>query len=993
MPPPGAGPGGLQLLGEIARGGIGTVLKGRDPDLSRDLAVKVLLDRHRDDPDLLRRFVEEAQIAGQLQHPGIVPVYRLGMLADRRPYFTMKLVKGRTLAALLADREPRPRPRRRGRGRRRGDRRPPYDDLPRFIAIFEQVCRTVAYAHTRGVIHRDLKPSNIMVGGFGEVQVMDWGLAKVLARGEPAPPPDEPRAPADGRSSPRRGAGAARTARTCPRRLGHRHARLHGPRAGPRRGPPRSTPAPTSSPSARSCARPSPAARRTPAGGPPRCAAWRRGATRPRPWRRSTAAAATPSWSPSPATAWPPNPRADCRTPAPSPTASPPTWPAWASGCGGAELDGAAESARAAAAEAAAAVERRARRLTIGLAAAVLLLIGTAGGGYAWLERDRAARRATTERAVAAGLDRAHALHAEALAAPADRPGPWNEAMAAARGAEGRLRRGDAGPALAARVATAIAEIGRDGAAAEARAARIAADRTLLAELESVRGGRADHGDAKQTDAEYAAAFRKAGLDLDAVAPERAGEWIAARTAPLELAAFLDDWAAVRQLAEAGEPAWRRPADAARAADKDPWRDALRAGRGDKGPAALAALRKLAGDGAELDAQPAEGLRLLAMRLRAAGDREAAARVLAGAWRKRPDDFWVHLDLAQARGPESGEAAALYPRPEEAVRHLTAALAVRPRSAVAHHGLGVALQSQGKVDEAVAALREAIRIRPDYAQAHNSLGVALESQGKPDEAVAALREAIRLRPDYAEAHNNLGGALTDQGKRDEAVAEYREAIRLKPDIAEAHNSLGKALQSRGKRDEAVAEYREAIRIRPDYAEAHNSLANALAGQGKPDEAVAELREAIRLKPDLAMAHNNLGVVLLSQGKVDEAVAADREAIRLKPDYALAHTNLANALSSQGKVDEAIAEYREAIRLRPDEAEPHCNLGQALRGRGDYAEVARDVPPRARAGQQAARLALSLGAVGRGGRADGGAGPAATRPAQGRGSSQGHRRAA
>ncbi len=124
--------GHLELLGEIARGGMGAVLKGCDPDLGRDLAVKALLDKHRDDPRLICRFVEEAQIAGQLQHPGIVPVYRLGTLPDRRPYFTMKLVKGRTLAALLAA------------------RRTPADDLPRFLSIFEQVCRTMAYAHRGG---------------------------------------------------------------------------------------------------------------------------------------------------------------------------------------------------------------------------------------------------------------------------------------------------------------------------------------------------------------------------------------------------------------------------------------------------------------------------------------------------------------------------------------------------------------------------------------------------------------------------------------------------------------------------------------------------------------------------------------------------------------------------------------------------------------------------------------------------------------------------
>ena len=151
-----------QLQGEIARGGMGAIIKGRDTDLGRDLAIKVLLEEHKAKQEVIQRFVEEAQIGGQLQHPGIAPVYELGQFADQRPFFSMKLVKGQTLSKLLADRED------------------ASDDRGRFIGIFEQVCQTMAYAHSRGVIHRDLKPANIMVGAFGEVQVMDWGLAKVL---------------------------------------------------------------------------------------------------------------------------------------------------------------------------------------------------------------------------------------------------------------------------------------------------------------------------------------------------------------------------------------------------------------------------------------------------------------------------------------------------------------------------------------------------------------------------------------------------------------------------------------------------------------------------------------------------------------------------------------------------------------------------------------------------------------------------------------------
>ena len=154
-----------QVAGEIARGAMGAILKGRDTDLGRDLAIKVLLDQHAANSSIVQRFVEEAQIAGQLQHPGIAPVYELGQFADSRPFFSMKLVKGQTLSSLLLERK--------AIGDERG----------RFLGIFEQICQTVAYAHSRGVIHRDLKPANVMVGAFGEVQVMDWGLAKVLPTG------------------------------------------------------------------------------------------------------------------------------------------------------------------------------------------------------------------------------------------------------------------------------------------------------------------------------------------------------------------------------------------------------------------------------------------------------------------------------------------------------------------------------------------------------------------------------------------------------------------------------------------------------------------------------------------------------------------------------------------------------------------------------------------------------------------------------------------
>ena len=153
-----------QIIGEIARGGIGVVYKARDRDIGRDVAIKVMLADKAARPGLTERFVEEAQVAAQLQHPGIVPVYGMGLQADGRPHFAMQLIKGSTLAAVL------------------DERTDPSVERRRLLGIFEQICHAIGYAHAKGVVHRDLKPANVMIGAFGEVLVVDWGLAKVLGR-------------------------------------------------------------------------------------------------------------------------------------------------------------------------------------------------------------------------------------------------------------------------------------------------------------------------------------------------------------------------------------------------------------------------------------------------------------------------------------------------------------------------------------------------------------------------------------------------------------------------------------------------------------------------------------------------------------------------------------------------------------------------------------------------------------------------------------------
>ncbi len=161
-----ASPERFDVIGEIARGGMGELLSAHDRVIGREVALKVLKSEFRS-PEAEARFLREARINGQLQHPGIVPVYDVGRLADGRPFMAMLLVRGTTLESAL------------------GTRPSVSHQLPLWIHVFEQVCHAVAYAHSKGVIHRDLKPHNVILSGFGQVRVLDWGLAKVLEEDDP----------------------------------------------------------------------------------------------------------------------------------------------------------------------------------------------------------------------------------------------------------------------------------------------------------------------------------------------------------------------------------------------------------------------------------------------------------------------------------------------------------------------------------------------------------------------------------------------------------------------------------------------------------------------------------------------------------------------------------------------------------------------------------------------------------------------------------------
>ena len=148
------------VLEEVGRGGMGVVYAARDEQLERRVALKVL--DAAGGGELAERLVREARVLARLEHPGIVPVHDVGTLADGRVFYAMKFVEGQRLDRYLES----------------------VASMPDRLRIFLRICDAVAFAHTRAVLHRDIKPANVMVGPFGEVLVMDWGLAKILADSE-----------------------------------------------------------------------------------------------------------------------------------------------------------------------------------------------------------------------------------------------------------------------------------------------------------------------------------------------------------------------------------------------------------------------------------------------------------------------------------------------------------------------------------------------------------------------------------------------------------------------------------------------------------------------------------------------------------------------------------------------------------------------------------------------------------------------------------------
>lgn len=852
---------GYRIEGEIARGGMGAVLAAHDLTLNREVAIKVMLDATRSEI-AKARFLRESQITAQLPHPGIPPIHALGTLSDGSPYLVMKLVRGKTLAELLEC------------------RRAATDDLPRLVQIFEQIALAVGFAHAQRIVHRDLKPLNVMVGAFGEVQVMDWGLAKsVDGRDETDPSVAVRESTSDITQSgaivgtpaymaPEQARGENVDARTDVFALGGVLCHLLTGKpafagASALEALKRAANAELADAFARldSCGADTELVALA-----KRCLSQ---SSDDRPADGQSVAMAVAAYRSS----------VDDRLRI-------------------AERNRAAEVAKAT-------EQRKRRRVQLALAASVALL-AFGSGAFAWWQDRQAAKRELRDRDESNRLARnVEALEEElSRCETALQNDQTNAAASALTDIERRL-----------------AEGGADHL--RSRIDRCRKDLILLMKLDEIDNldwmpSKREANRIKQMTRGWATALGDYGITPGQVTPAEAADLLINSSVRDRLLATLELWLLIDR-----SPDLRA---ILAAADPDPSRDAVRSllfERKGKGLAALV-LKILASD------QPVWFLRTLGRT--PVLPIELQRPLLEKALVRQPADLITLMALGGLYPLNQKEGA------EQRARWYQAAVAANPRNLMSWMHLGISLADQDDYTGAIAAYREAIKLDPTFALAHNNLGIALKKKGDLAGAIAEYRLAVHLDPKNAIVHVNLSGALLSQSDMAGAIAAGREAVRLDAQLAIAHFNLGIALDMNKDRDGAISSYKEAVRINPDHASAHFNLAQILFGNGDVDDAVVAYRAAIRADPKYTSAYTGLGLALWKKGDSEAAIVAYQEAVRLDPKEALALTNLAALYFAKEQYHDAAQSARAATAANPKFANAYAVLGLSLLVSGDVPEA-------------------------------------------------------
>ncbi len=887
-----------RIVEQLGRGGMGEVWRAHDDLLDRVVALKVLAPRPDAEPERVQRFLYEARIAGRLQHPACVPIHDCGTLRDGRAFIAMKLVEGQTFSRLL---------------RRRSM---PTEDRRRHMSIFDRICQAVAYAHSRGIVHRDLKPANVMVGEFGEVQVMDWGLAKVVGGFESAAVPDHPQTEPTSSRPPHP----------------HRAHSLPGSVMG--------TPAYMAPEQARGeVAR---IDRRTDVfqlgailceiltGEPP----WP-GATDREVRDCAAAAHLSDAWRRLDACDADQELRELVRR---CLDATPELRPADASEVAAsfavhlsageerarvAALDAAAASARTEEAVRTAHAERRARRFVT--TTAVLVLICVVGGAATWMTAQQARQeRAERLRRQMGDTMAEAALHRQrAQASPNPDPSHWRAAVDAARRCVNLSTEGSAFDETRSRAERLLRELEVELARAEIAARQFDVDSRMRERLEQIRGDHGVHASGRTLIASYGKAIGDYGIDLDALPEALATDKIrASRLAP-ELIAALDEWAQTgRTFKPEQAPTWDRVSRIADGADGDALRARIRRAARERDRATLLALAA----SNDLSRLPPSAFELLIAALEAVGERERSLAVRRAAVLAHPADFWLNVALGAALGGTEG------------IGYYRAALAVRPQSVLARNRLAMSLREGGDIRGARDHFEEIVRLTPQDVNAWTNVALNRSECGDTAAAVAAFERAIELSPENAALRFRLGRELQEHGDHDHALRSYADAIRLDPRDASSLINMAVIHRDRGEMDDALDLHRRAVAARPELPRPHVALASFLRSQHDLDGALVSVGRALELDEGFADAHFEKAIVLCERGEPKPGILEFKRAVSLDPRNATYRFNLGIALDRVGESTEAIDTYREATHIDPHHLGCWINLAACLQASGRYADA-------------------------------------------------------
>ncbi len=892
---------GYDVLGVLGHGGMGVVYKAWHQRLRRAVALKMLLAGAYARPEELERFLREAEAVAGLRHANIVQVYDVGDL-DGRPYFTMELVEGCSLAQKVAG-TPQP---------------------ARAAAVLvATLAEAVQVAHQSGIVHRDLTPANILLTADGTAKITDFGLARRLDGGE--------------------GLTLSGIPMGTPGYMAPEQARGHRDAIGPATDvyalggllyemltgrPPFRAETAAATLQQVLAEEPLPPSRlnsQVPRDLETICLK----CLRKEPQRRYASAAELAE---------------DLRRfAAGEPIRARPV------GRLGRTIKWV-----------------RRRPTAAALIAATLLLVAAGIGATVWYVRDRQERRVDEalrgqqiNRDADAALAEAES-HLQDIRARLEDPlevggllsdiDLWQTTVKKSRQAWERAHSAcDGNDRFVPQSTLSRLRAVEDTLLREENAYRLAK------ELDDIKSKALTPIDGKlqirKAMPGYAAFFTRQGLDVAQGDEAQLMAALRKSSIRLVLAAALDNWADIAAHNNPNDQQLGRLLALARAADPDPWRNRFRVAAVWQNHAALTQLA----EGVKVDQQSPTILAALANRLARTGG--SAATIYNRAMLAHPRDFWLHLYAAyHAQKPADKVGlyhATLAVRPTSVVAYNNLGIALReqedlpgafaaykkaielePNFATTYVNLGTVLWDNKDLPEAIAAFEKAIELDPKIALAYFNLGNALRDDKDLPEAIAAYKKAIEIDPKYTSAYVNLGNALWKQKDLPGAVAAFNKAIDIDPNFAPAHVNLGVFLRLQKDLSRAIAAFNKAIELDPKCVQAYVNLGVALRDQKDLPRAIAAFNKAIELDPNYAPAYDNLGIALRVQKDLSRAIAAFNKAIEVDPRIASTHVNLGAALWDQKDLSGAIAAFNKAIELDPNYAMTYLNYGVVLRDQKD-----------------------------------------------------------